>query len=105
VLHDWATDFACRRFALALANPVMRQYTPTALTMPSLTVLVTASLHVLPQRLHLSAESSGTFWPKLALGSVSKQEEALLLLANDLLGISAARSSAIAARVPIRHSL
>lgn len=69
--------------------------------MPRLTVLVTASLHVLPQRFHLGAESGSTFGSQLALGSVSQQEESLLLLANNLLGIPTAPTSAVVIRTGI----
>mmetsp|Transcript_6420 Transcript_6420/g.15585 ORF Transcript_6420/g.15585 Transcript_6420/m.15585 type:complete len:293 (-) Transcript_6420:2291-3169(-) len=98
VFHNRTADFARRCFTLALANPVVGQHTPATLTVPSLTVLVTASLHVLPQRFHLGAEPGRTLGSQLALGSVSKQEETLLLLANDLLRISAAPTSAVTVR-------
>jgi hypothetical protein len=94
VLHNRTADFAVSCFPLALANPVMGQDTTAALAVSRLTILVPASLHVLPQGLHLGAESGGTFGSQLALGGMSQQEETLLLLADDFLRITAATTSA-----------
>jgi len=72
----------------------MGQDAPTALTVSRLAVLVPASLHVLPQGFHLGTEPSAARRSQLALGSVSQQEKTLLLLADDLLGITVATTSA-----------
>ena len=68
----------------------MSQYTSAALAVPRRAVLVPTHLHVPPQWFHLGTEFSGTRRPHLAFGSVPQQEQTLLLLADDLLRITAA---------------
>jgi len=84
----------------------MSQNTTTALTVPGLTISISASFHVLPQRFHLSAKLGGTLRSQLALGGVPQQKQPLLLLTNHFLGISAtAPGATIAGAVLLVHQV
>lgn len=84
MLHHRPTDLASRRPVLTLAHAVMIQDTPATQAMRSFAILISAFLHVLPQRNHLAAKFSLARCTFLAFTGVAKKHQTLLLLLYNL---------------------
>ena len=63
----------------------MIEHTPAAEAMRRFAVAVATSLHMRPQGHHLTTKLRLAVWAVLAFRRVSKQQQTLLLLADDLL--------------------
>ena len=72
--HDWAANFTRRCLVFTLADAVVIQDTSTAETMRGLAVLISALLHVLPKRHHLSTELHFACVTCFAFASMTQQE-------------------------------